>query len=205
MPWLTPEAEAGTVYRLLAIPDTFLSQVNGAIEKLTQDYNWEQFGTLTPSECADKMNIMMDGYFEGNWMIGTIHPYASASAPLNMLPCDGSTYNRVDYPLLYAALDAQFVDDADTFHTPDLTDRFVQGGFDNMGDTGGEAEHTLTVEEMPSHSHEIPWQATFPYGDTPEITVEGGLLTTQTGLTGGGQAHNNLPPYTRLPMGIICR
>ena len=39
--------------------------------------------------------------------------------------------------------------------TPDLRDRFVVGaGSDySVGDTGGEAEHTLTIGEMPRHNH----------------------------------------------------
>ena len=72
--------------------------------------------------------------------------------------------------------------------------------FDTVGETGGEKTHTLTVAEMPSHKHGM--------GYTGDAT--GGVYAGQTGTpsepssfnnllfmseTGGGQAHNNLPPY----------
>lgn len=42
-----------------------------------------------------------------------------------------------------------------TNNTPDLRDRFIVGAGSSysVGATGGEASHTLTVDEMPSHSH----------------------------------------------------
>ena len=40
-------------------------------------------------------------------------------------------------------------------NTPDLRDRFIVGAGNSysVGSTGGEATHTLTVSEMPSHNH----------------------------------------------------
>lgn len=42
-----------------------------------------------------------------------------------------------------------------TNNTPDLRDRFIVGAGNGyaVGSTGGEATHTLTVAEMPSHNH----------------------------------------------------
>lgn len=74
----------------------------------------------------------------------------------------------------------------------------------SAGDTGGEATHTLTVSEIPSHHHTIPagnnpttasnydHVASAYGGGTPK-----GLLT---GYTGGSNAHNNMPPYLTVYM-----
>lgn len=70
----------------------------------------------------------------------------------------------------------------------------------NVTDTGGEETHTLTIPEMPEHSHTTDWAAyngqhqngPQPAGIYPVVT---GFGNTDTGLTGGGSAHNNLPPY----------
>lgn len=42
-------------------------------------------------------------------------------------------------------------------NTPDLRDRFIVGASGNylVGSIGGEAAHTLTIDEMPSHSHNL--------------------------------------------------
>ena len=71
-----------------------------------------------------------------------------------------------------------------------------------IGKTGGEKTHTLTVEEMPSHRHAINTNInssrfgtdnslTRGYQGTNEIKDE----ETYMKSTGGGQAHNNMPPY----------
>lgn len=95
-----------------------------------------------------------------------------------------------------------------TNNTPDLTDKFVlgAGGTYNIGDVGGEATHTLTVEEMPTHTHTYKRHA-FDRNDTGEATGEdvyganNKTLAAYMGTsesTGGGQAHNNMPPYYAL-------
>jgi microcystin-dependent protein len=141
-------------------------------------------------------------------MIGQIIDVVTAVYPPNVLPCDGATYNRVDYPLLYASLDAVFIVDSDTFVVPDLRDKVTIGESSTRatGDTGGEETHTLTVPEMPSHSHsysvpDIP-TLVFEPGEVPVPTAD--LFPSSTGSTGGDEAHNNMQPYLVCKKGIIA-
>lgn len=77
--------------------------------------------------------------------------------------------------------------------------------YDN-GDKGGEAYHKLTEEEMPSHSHGVPdlrptCSGTECAGSAMALlgsassSVWSNANEIQTGPSGGGQGHNNTPPY----------
>jgi microcystin-dependent protein len=85
-----------------------------------------------------------------------------------------------------------------TLGTPDLRAHFVRGApaGSEAGATGGEDTHVLTVAEMPSHKHSIDTKTTAT--DTAIITKMGPVAadsSQDTGLTGGGGAHENRPVY----------
>lgn len=88
--------------------------------------------------------------------------------------------------------------------TPNLTDRFVigAGGSYNVGVTGGEATVTLTISEIPAHAHGFAYQK-HQASDTGQSQADcwkaqTSGFTTNTSQTGGGNSHNNMPPYYAL-------
>lgn len=86
-----------------------------------------------------------------------------------------------------------------------IENAFLWGCDENgdIGTTGGEKTHVLTTAEMPSHSHgavysgnatgtkNLPWLSTGVLGT-------GDKLAYGTIATGGGAAHNNMPPYVQV-------
>ena len=93
--------------------------------------------------------------------------------------------------------------------TPDLRARFVvgAGGAYAVGDTGGAAMVTLTVDQIPSHAHTTTAK-TVGYSGSFNSSAEAvtfdsssknnGWRSLSGGKTGGSQAHENRPPYYAL-------
>lgn len=73
-----------------------------------------------------------------------------------------------------------------------------QTEFNTLAKTGGAKTHTLTTNEMPSHKHSIGFIALSDTGGSSGVRAVQGV--GETGLTGGGQAHNNLQPYIVVQM-----
>lgn len=90
-----------------------------------------------------------------------------------------------------------------------LKDQFLlaAGTTYKAGSTGGEATHTLTASEMPSHNHAVYYpnagaadhSAPGNYPDGPSDSTYY-AIGSYTSSAGGGAAHNNMPPYLSVYM-----
>ena len=160
------------------------------------DVNWH----IPVNENWDKIDTTMKD-IANRCPTGSIIMYGATTAPTGWLLCDGSAVSRTTYADLFAIIGTTFGagNGSTTFNLPDLRDRFVvgAGASYNNNDTGGEATHVLTIDEMPAHSHSV---ATTGAGGSGWAynAGSGTVKYVNTTSVGGGQPHNNLPPYIGL-------
>jgi microcystin-dependent protein len=134
------------------------------------------------------------------------------SIPTGWLLCDGRQIPRSSpYDALFTILSSGTIygagDGVTTYNLPNLQGRVPVGtttasippGITSktLGAVAGEETHTLTQDEMPSHTHTstnglIYSQYGFGYGGSGNLTAQG---NSDVSLTGAGLAHNNMQPY----------
>lgn len=123
-----------------------------------------------------KWSVLLDKLYP----VGCIYQSASSTSPASFL---GGTWEQIK-------------------------DRFILAAGDTYaaGSTGGEATHTLTVNEMPRHNHDhVMWYRDQKFGlnsrggDVGSLRLEFSSADCTDGICtdfkGDSQPHNNLPPY----------
>lgn len=208
--------QVGTLYSFS--PKTVIesTKVNYNFAALLQGVNYIESdqivdSTITGADIATN-TISLDNLQQviSTVVVGTIVPYAGDTAPSGWKMCDGEEINRIEYSLLYAVVGTKFGvgDGATTFNIPDLRSRSIVGassdivaagalGYDTrparvLGDSGG--VNTLTIAEMPSHSHSTIGQGGSTGVENPTLTRLDVTATT-TGSTGGSRFDGNMQPF----------
>lgn len=147
--------------------------------------------------------------------VGEIRMFAGNFAPAGWMFCDGQLLPISEYETLFQLIGTTFGGDGQsTFALPDLRGRLPihQGNGFILAETGGAEEITLTVSQIPAHSHPALGSnntatGTAPQGnvlssltvatnsaygsDNPQITISPQSMT----LVGGSQPHTNMQPY----------
>lgn len=147
---------------------------------------------------AQGVNTILGDYLTTSSAAST---YVAQSALLDLVYPIGAIYMSVNSTSPATLFGGTWEQIEDTF-------LLSAGSTYTAGNTGGEATHTLTVEEMPSHMHleYYTWSGAGSVGGnwktnmTSTTNGGSGAWTHSSGLTdvsytGGSGAHNNMPPY----------
>ncbi len=207
MPYPTPDEPAivRLTCRRIFIPDEdqIIGILIGQLAEMCSTAYWIQAGTWQVDDLVDACLDALDATNQNERceMIGEIRWTVAFVIPDGWLLADGSIVLSDDYPDYAAAVDPALVVSPTQVRLPNLIDRVAigSGNLYAIDDSGGEAEHQLTEAEMPNHLH-VYNSPTFNIDvesvGVPDPTGVGQpAIPTNTSSTGGGQPHNNLPPF----------
>jgi microcystin-dependent protein len=152
--------------------------------------------------------------------IGGTQPYLSEIrwvafnfAPKGYALCNGQFLPINQNQALFALLGTTYGGNGQTnFALPDLRGRVAihEGNEHTLGERGGQQAHTLTMNELPAHTHSITASGNPADGKTAQNQIFGVTSTSSyafvpdsatepvTTTVGGSQAHLNMQPFLSL-------
>jgi microcystin-dependent protein len=145
--------------------------------------------------------------------VGEIRMFAGNFAPAGWMFCEGQLLPISEYETLFNLIGTTYGGDGQsTFALPDLRGRVpihFGNGF-TLAETGGVETVTLTVSQIPAHSHPLlasssPGTANTPVGnltaESPSINcyiqdvTNSNMSPSAVSSVGGSQPHDNFQPY----------
>ena len=145
--------------------------------------------------------------------VGEIRMFAGNFAPAGWMFCEGQLLPISENETLFQLIGTTYGGDGQsTFALPDLRGRIplhFGNGF-TLAETGGAETVTLTVSQIPAHSHPLLATTTTATNPNASATVLGQASTffpyvnvnpsvamapASIGATGGSQPHDNFQPY----------
>lgn len=182
-------------------------------ETLNSSNNYDNYFTETTSgldieanninaNCLTSKNDKFNLDSEGNL---TVNSLTISDSNNNTLSFE-AIFNRI-YPVGSIYISTNDINPSTLFTGTweKIENRFLlaSGSSYQLGSTGGEATHKLTINELPSHTHNA--SAGQFISTSPNVTP-GTLMSFDSGQykrysmnstssTGGSKAHNNMPPY----------
>ena len=147
--------------------------------------------------------------------LSEIRIFSFGFAPRSWATCDGQLLPINQNQALFSLLGTTYGGNGQTnFALPDLRGRVPMhaGRGLTLGQRGGEENHTLSLSEMPTHTHQAKASANGPTvtpptnnfwasntGFTPYGSTANTAMSVQAiGNTGGSQPHENKSPYLTL-------
>ena len=145
--------------------------------------------------------------------VGEIRMFAGNFAPAGWMFCEGQLLPISENETLFFLIGTTYGGDGEsTFALPDLRGRLPvhQGNGFILAESGGTEQVTLTVHQIPSHSHTLtaidqPGNEISPAGNRPaqsfnvvpyiNDSTTGTFNASAIAATGGSQPHTNFQPY----------
>lgn len=171
---------SGSIYDLavarITVPAGAVEVTDDMIEDLRSDPDYCGYVQKITDEAAEELWAALTPKIDRGQLLDLVYPVGSIyiayhhTSPAELF---GGTWTRMQDCFLWACAASE-----------------------SIGETGGEKTHVLTVNEMPSHRHDVDYAGTSgnSYGFV-DSTSAGSSGMQRTSYTGGGAAHNNMPPY----------